>query len=129
MLQISIYLTLQHYSILIINVNMNNRSRKIMTYNLDYTDIKRQFIYWMESQGWSKRTIETYSYNSGSFRDYLTDTVELHSIYDLNPQIIYKYQHDQPHRRSKTQRPLAMTTIHTNLVAVRSFLNFLCQQL
>jgi len=83
----------------------------------------------MEMQGWSKRTIGTYRHKIGCFIKYLSENIGLESIYDLTTKIIYQYQNHLHHRKTKSNTSLAITTIHTNLVAVRSFLNFLCEHL
>ena len=87
--------------------------------------LKQQFIYWMEYRGWSTRTIESYNNSIQHFIDFIQPEPGWRSLAKIKPHTIYKYQHELFNRRLKSGRSISLATIHTNLVAVRSFLNFL----
>ena len=39
---------------------MESQPILFLSVNYEFSSLKQQFIYWMEFQGWSERTIETY---------------------------------------------------------------------
>ncbi len=93
--------------------------------NDNNNSLKQQFIFWMEYQGWSKRTIESYNNSIQQFIDFIKPEPGWQSLAKIKPHTIYKYQHELFNRRLKSGRSISLATMHTNLVAVRSFLNFL----
>ena len=104
---------------------MENHSNISVQKNEDFSILKQQYSFWMEYQGWSKRTIESYNNSIQQFIDYIQPELDWQSFVNIKPQLIYKYQHELFNRRLKSGRSIAIATMHTNLVAVRSFLNFL----
>jgi integrase/recombinase XerD len=85
----------------------------------------QEFIVWMQYQGWSTRTIETYSNNIQQFTEFLKNETETQSVEDINPNNLFKYQHFVHNRRLKSGKSISISSIHTKLVSIRSFLQFL----
>ena len=85
----------------------------------------QEFILWMQYQGWSIRTIETYSNNIQQFIDFLKNEIETHSVDDINTNNLFKYQHFVHNLRIKSGKSITISSMHTKLVSIRSFLQFL----
>lgn len=84
-----------------------------------------EFIHWMQFQGWSKRTIETYGNNIQQFVDFLIKEKTIQISEEINPTFLFKYQHHIHSRRSSSGKPITSSSIYTKLVSMRSYLHFL----
>ena len=73
----------------------------------------QEFILWMQYQGWSISTIETYSNNIQQFIDFLKNESETQSVDDINTNNLFKYQHFVHNRRLKSGKSITISSIHT----------------
>lgn len=100
-------------------------STELYDYGKSLEDNFQEFILWMQFQGWSKRTIETYSSNVQQFTEFLKQETDTHSEVEINTKFLFKYQHFIHNRRLTSGKPITISSIHTKLVSIRSFLQFL----
>jgi site-specific recombinase XerD len=85
----------------------------------------KEFTFWMEFRGWSPRTIEPYLINIQHFLVYLQKQTDVNSFYNFSPGVLHQYQHYLYHIELKSGKALSLSSQHTKLVSIRSFLNYL----
>ena len=84
-----------------------------------------RFVEWMQAQGWSKRTIESYEANVRFFLDFLSAETSVAGLAEIDSKLLHAYQQYLYNQKLKSGKRLSLSSQHTRLVAVRGFFRFL----
>jgi integrase/recombinase XerD len=84
-----------------------------------------RFIEWIKAQGWSERTLESYTADIRSFIDYIVNETTAKFLPEIDAKVLTAFQTWLYHKESKRGKRLSLSSQHTKLVAVRTFFRFL----
>ena len=84
-----------------------------------------RFEEYMQSAGWSDRTVGDYGALVRHFIAWLRDETDVRALTDIDSQTLHSYQNYLYHTKSKHGKRLSLATQYNKLVAVRSFFSYL----